>query len=190
LFATALVITLTLALVFSIACVSTLLTFTSSFSVFAAYVCLVLCFNLINPMLMVKTFAFAYTSTLLKSSFVKVREHAKRSCSLIITSCFITLSKTASRSVASYIIFKYYFFKVFCFLQTASRLFFTFTKTALFVKASNSMSLFVMSITIASFYSLVCIVFRTASLCSISLVLFRIFIRFLYLLLFIQACFT
>jgi hypothetical protein len=141
-------------------------------------------------MFIVKTSASAYTSMLLKSSFVKVREHAKRSCSLIVTSCFITLSKTTSKFIASYTMSKYCFLKVLCLLQTTFRLFFTFTKIALFVRASNSMSLFVMSITVASFYSLICIVFRTASLCFINLVLFRIFVRFFYLLLFIQACFT
>jgi hypothetical protein len=141
-------------------------------------------------MLTVKTFAFAYTSTLLKSSFIKVREHAKRSCSLIVTSCFITLSKTTFRSIASCTMFKYYFLRVFYLLQTTSRLFFTFTRTALFVRVSNSMSLSVTSVTVASFYSLVCIIFRTASLCFIGLVLFRIFVKFLYLLLSIQACST
>jgi hypothetical protein len=127
---------------------------------------------------------------LLKSSFVKVKEHAKRSCSLIVISCFITLLKTTFEFVVFCTMSKYYFLKVLCFLQTTSRLFSTFTKTALFVKVSNSMSLFVTSITVASFYSLVCIVFGTASLCFISLVLFRIFVKFLYLLLFVQAYFT
>jgi hypothetical protein len=127
---------------------------------------------------------------LLKSSFIKVREHAKRSCSLIVTSCFITLLKTTSRFVASYTMFKYRFLRVLCLLQTTSGLFSTFTKTALSVRASNSMSLSVTSVTVASFYSLVCIVFGIASLCFISLVLFRIFVRFFYLLLFIQACST
>jgi hypothetical protein len=127
---------------------------------------------------------------LLKSSFIKVKEHAKRSCSLIVTSCFITLLKTTSRSVVSCTMSKYYFLKVLCLLQTTSRLFSTFTKTALSIRTSNFMSLSITSITVASFYSLVCIVFRTASLCFVSLVLFRIFVRFLYLLLFIQACST
>jgi hypothetical protein len=188
--AIALVITLTLVLVSSSACVSALLIFTSSFSVFVAYVCLVLCLNLINLMLIVKTFAFVYTSMLLKSSFVKVKEHAKRSYSLIVTSCFITLSKTVSKFVLSYIISKYCFLGILCFLQTVLRLSFTFTKTALSIRVSNSMSLSIMFITVVSFYSLVCIVFKTANLCFISLVLFRIFVRFLYLLLFIQVCFT
>ena len=151
LFTATLLITFTLALVSNIACVSNPLTFTSSFGVFAAYTCLVLCLNLIDPMLVVRTFAFAYTGTVLKSSFVKAREHASRSYSLIVTSCFITLSKTASVFVASLIIFKYYFLKVLCFLQAASRLSFTFTKTALPIKASNSMSLSITSITVASF---------------------------------------
>jgi hypothetical protein len=136
-------------------------------------------------MLTVKTFAFVYTSMLLKSSFVKVREHAKRSCSLIVTSCFITLSKTASRFVLSCIMFKYYFLGILCFLQTVLRLSFTFTRTALSIKVFNSMSLSVTFVTVVGFYSLVCIVFGTANLCFISLVLFRIFVRFLYLLLFI-----
>jgi len=151
LFATTFLITFTLALVFNITCVNNLLTFISSFSVFAAYACLVLCFNLINLMLIVRTSAFAYTSIVLKSSFVKAKEHASKSYSLIVTSCFITLSKIAFVFVASFIIFRYYFLKVLCFLQVASRLSFTFTKTALLIKASNSMSLFVMSITVASF---------------------------------------
>jgi hypothetical protein len=127
---------------------------------------------------------------LLKSSFVKVKEHAKRSCSLIVTSYFITLSKTTFKFVLSYIMFKYCFLGILCFLQTALKLSFTFTRTALSVKVSNSMSLFVMFITIVSFYSLVCIIFKTANLCFISLVFFRIFVRFFYLLLFIQVCFT
>ena len=150
-FTAALLITFTLALVFNITCISNLLTFTSSFGVFAAYACLVLCLDLINLMLVVKTFAFAYTSIVLKSSFVKVREHANKSCSLIVTSCFITLSKTAFAFVASFIMFRYCFLKVLCFLQAAFRLSFTFTKTALPVRASNSMSLFVTSVTVASF---------------------------------------
>jgi hypothetical protein len=141
-------------------------------------------------MLIVRTFASVYTSMLLKSSFVKVREHTSKSCNLIVTSCFITLSKTVFRFIISCIMFKYYFLKVLCLLQTALRLFFTFTKTALSVKASNSISLFITFVTIASFYSLVCIVFGTANLCFVSLVLFRIFVKFLYLLLFIQVCFT
>jgi hypothetical protein len=127
---------------------------------------------------------------LLKSSFVKVKEYAKRSCSLIVTSYFITLSKTAFRFILSYIIFKYHFLRILCFLQTALRLSFTFTKTALSVRVSNSMSLFIMFVIIVSFYSLVCIVFKIANLCFVSLVLFRIFVKFFYLLLFIQVCFT
>ena len=189
LFTTALLITLTLALVLSIACVSNLLTFTSSFSVFVVYTCLVLCLNLINPTLVVKTFACVCTSTLLKSSFVKAREHTSKSYSLIVTSCFITLLKTAFAFVASLITFRYYFLKTFCLLQTASRLSFTFTKTVLFIRASNSMSLFIMFITIASFYSLACIIFKTASLYFVSLVLFKIFVKFLYFLSFIQVYF-
>jgi hypothetical protein len=128
-------------------------------------------------MLVVKTFAFVYTSMLLKSSFVKVKEHAKRSCSLIVTSCFITLLKTTSKFVLSYIMFKYCFLEILCFLQTAFKLSFTFTKTALSIRVSNSMSLFVMFVTIVSFYSLVCIVFKIANLCFVN---FRIFIRFFY----------
>jgi hypothetical protein len=124
--------TLTLALVSSIASVGALLTFTSSFGVFAVYACLVLCFDLTNLTLAVRTSAFAYTGIVLKSNFAKVREHASKFCSLIVTSCFITLSKTAFRSVASLIMSKYRFLRVFCFLQT-SRLSFTFTKTASFV---------------------------------------------------------
>ena len=116
LFTATLLITFTLALVSNIACVSDLLTFTSSFGVFVVYAYLVLCLNLINLMLIVRTSAFAYTSIVLKSSFVKAREHASRSCSLIITSCFITLSKTAFAFVASFIISRYYFLKVLCFL--------------------------------------------------------------------------
>jgi hypothetical protein len=122
---------------------------------------------------------------LLKSSFVKVKEYAKRSYSLIVTSCFITLSKTASKFVLSYIISKYCFLGILCFLQTALKLSFTFTKTALSVRVFNSMSLFIMFVTIVSFYSLVCIIFKIANLCFVSLVLFRIFVRFFYLLLFI-----
>jgi hypothetical protein len=190
LFATALVIILTFALVFSSTYVNALLTFTSNFSIFIAYTCLVLCFNLINLILAVRTFVFVCTSTLLKSSFIKVKEHAKRSYSLIVISCFITLSKIAFRFVASCIIFKYYFFKVLCLLQTALRLSFTFTKTALFVRLSSFISLFVTFVTIASFYSLVCIIFKTANLCFVSLVLFRIFVRFFYFLSLIQVCFT
>ena len=132
LFATALVITLTLALVLSIACVSNLLTFTSSFGVFAVYAYLVLCFNLIDLMLIVRTFACVYTGMLLKSSFVKAREHASKSYSLIVTSCFITLSKIAFIFIASFIMFRYYFLRVLCLLQT-SRLSFTFTRTASFI---------------------------------------------------------
>ena len=150
-FTATLLITFTLALVFNIACVSNLLTFTSSFGVFVAYACLVLCLNLINLMLVIRTSAFACTGIVLKSSFVKVREHASKSCSLIVTSCFITLSKTAFAFVASFIMFRYRFLKVLCFLQAASRLSFTFTKTALLIRASNSMSLSVTSITVASF---------------------------------------
>jgi len=116
LFATALVITLTLALVLSIACVSNLLTFTSSFGVFAVYAYLVLCFNLIDLMLTVRTFACVCTGTLLKSSFVKAREYANKSCSLIVTSCFITLSKIAFASIASFIMFRYCFLGVLCLL--------------------------------------------------------------------------
>jgi hypothetical protein len=104
LFIAALVIILTLALVSSIAYVSDLLTFTSSFSVFVVYTCFVLSFNLINFMLVVRTFAFVCTSTVLKSSFANVKEHASKSCSLIVTSCFIILSKTAFVFVLSYII--------------------------------------------------------------------------------------
>ena len=115
-FAIAFLIIFTLALVSNIACVSDLLTFTSSFGVFVAYACLVLCLNLINLMLVVRTSAFAYTSIVLKSSFVKAREHASRSYSLIVTSCFITLSKTAFAFVASLIISRYRFLKVLCFL--------------------------------------------------------------------------
>ena len=116
LFATTFLITLTLALVSNITCVSNSLTFTSSFSVFVAYACLVLYFNLINFTLIVKTFAFVYISMLLKSSFIKVREHASKSYSLIVTSCFITLLKIAFAFIASLIIFKYCFLKVLCFL--------------------------------------------------------------------------
>jgi hypothetical protein len=128
-------------------------------------------------MLVVRTFAFACTSMLLKSSFVKVREHARRSCSLIVTSCFITLSKIAFRFVVSYIISKYCFFRVLCLLQTTSRLFSTFTRTALSVRASNSMSLSITSVTVVGFYSLVCIVFGIANLCFVD---FKIFVRFFY----------
>jgi len=131
-FVAALVITLTLALVLSIACVGDPSTFTSSFGVFAAYTYLVLCLDLIDLTLVVRTFACVCTGTLLKSSFVKAREHASRSCSLIVTSCFITLSKTASVSVASFIMSRYCFLGVLCLLRT-SRLFFTFTRTASFV---------------------------------------------------------
>ena len=151
LFTTALLIIFTLALVSNITCVSNLLTFTSSFGVFVAYACLVLCFDLINLMLIVRTSAFAYTSIVLKSSFVKAREHASKSYSLIVTSCFITLSKTAFVFVVSFIMSKYCFLKVLCFLQAASRLSFTFTKTALLIRASNSMSLSITSVTVASF---------------------------------------
>ena len=115
-FAAALSITFTLALVSNIACVGDPLTFTSSFGVFVAYAYLVLCLDLINPMLVVRTSAFAYTSIVLKSSFVKAREHASRSCSLIVTSCFITLLKTAFAFVASFIMSRYRFLKVLCFL--------------------------------------------------------------------------
>jgi hypothetical protein len=162
-----------------------LLTFTNSFSVFVAYTCFVLCFNLINLMLAVKTSASVYTSTVLKSSFTNIKEHTSKFCSLIVTSCFIILLKTAFVSVTSFITFRYYFLRVLCLLQTTSELSFTFTKTTLSIRASNSMSLFVMFVTIVSFYSLVCIVFRTASLCFIS---FRIFVRFFYFLSFIQVC--
>ena len=150
-FAAALSITFTLALVFNIACVGDLLTFTSSFNIFVAYACLVLCLNLIDPMLVVRTSASACTSIVLKSSFVKAREHVSKSCSLIVISCFITLSKTASAFVASLIMFRYYFLKVLCFLQAASRLSFTFTRTASPIRASNFMSLSVTSVTVASF---------------------------------------
>jgi hypothetical protein len=129
LFAIALVIMLTLALVLSITCVSNLLTFTSSFSVFIVYAYLVLCLDLINLMLTVRTSACVCTSTLLKSSFVKAKEYINKSCSLIVTSCFITLSKIAFVSVASFIMFRYCFLRVLYLLWT-SRLFFTFTKTA------------------------------------------------------------
>jgi len=78
-FIAALVITLTLALVSSIACVGALLTFTNSFGVLVVYACLVLCLNLINLTLMVRTFVSVCTSTLLKSSFVNAREHASKS---------------------------------------------------------------------------------------------------------------
>jgi hypothetical protein len=183
LFAVALVITLTLALVFSIAYISNLLTFTSSFSVFVAYACFVLSFDLINLMLVVRTFASVYTGTVLKSSFANVREHASKSCSLIVTSCFIILSKTAFVFVLSCIMFKYYFLRILCFLQTALRLSSTFTKTALSVRLSSFMFL---SITVASFYSLVCIVFKTASLCSIN---FRIFVRLLHFWFLAWVCF-
>jgi hypothetical protein len=132
LFVAALVITLTLALVLSIAYVSNPSTFTSSFGVFAAYTYLVLCLDLIDLTLTVRTFAYVCTGTLLKSSFVKAREHASKSCSLIVTSCFITLSKTAFVSVASFIMFRYYFLGVLCLLQM-SRLFSTFTRTASFI---------------------------------------------------------
>jgi hypothetical protein len=132
LFTTALVITLTLALVLSIAYISNLLTFTSSFGVFVVYTCLVLCLNLIDLMLTVRTFACVYISTLLKSSFVKAKEHVSKSCSLIVISYFITLLKIAFVSVASFIMFRYYFLKVLCFLRT-SRLFFTFTRAASFI---------------------------------------------------------
>jgi hypothetical protein len=121
--------TLTLALVLSITYIGNLLTFTSSFSVFVAYACLVLCLDLIDLTLAVRTFAYVCTSTLLKSSFVKAGEHASRSCSLIVTSCFITLLKTASASVASLIMSRYCFLGVLCLLRT-SRLSFTFTRTA------------------------------------------------------------
>jgi hypothetical protein len=151
LFATAFLITFTLALVSNIACIDDPLTFTSSFGVFAAYACLVLCLDLIDPMLVVRTSASAYTSIVLKSSFVKAREHASRSCSLIVTSCFITLSKIASAFVVSLIMSRYCFLKVLCFLQAASRLSSTFTKTASPIGASNSMSLSVTSVTVTGF---------------------------------------
>jgi hypothetical protein len=108
--------TLTLALVLSIAYVGNPLTFTNNFSVFAAYACLVLRFDLINLTLAVKTFACVCTSTLLKSSFVKAKEYANKSYSLIVTSCFITLSKTVSVSVASLITSKYRFLGILCLL--------------------------------------------------------------------------
>jgi len=129
LFVTALVITLTLALVLSIAYVGNPSTFTSSFGVFVVYAYLVLCLDLIDLMLAVRTFAYVCTSMLLKSSFVKAREHASKFCSLIVTSCFITLSKIAFASVASLIMSRYCFLRVLCLLWT-SRLFFTFTRTA------------------------------------------------------------
>jgi hypothetical protein len=116
LFATALVITLTLALVLSIAYVSNLLTFTSSFGVFVVYTYLVLCLNLIDLMLTVRTFACVCTGMLLKSSFVKAKEHVSKFYSLIVTSCFITLSKTAFVFITSLIMFRYYFLRVFCLL--------------------------------------------------------------------------
>jgi len=116
LFATALVITLTLALVLSITYIGNLLTFTSSFSVFVVYTYLVLCLNLINLMLVVRTFAYVCISTFLKSSFVKVKEHVSKSYSLIVTSYFITLSKTAFVSITSFIMFRYYFLRVLCLL--------------------------------------------------------------------------
>ena len=150
-FTTALLITFTLALVSNIACVSNLLTFTSSFGVFVVYACLVLCLNLINLMLVVRTSTFAYISIVLKSSFVKAREYASKSCSLIVTSCFITLSKIAFAFVASFIMSKYCFLKVLYFLQAASKLSFTFTKTTLLIRVSNSMSLSITSIIVASF---------------------------------------
>jgi hypothetical protein len=78
LFIAVFVITLTLALVFSIVYVSILLTFTSSFSVFVVYTYLVLCLNLTNLILTVKTLAFVCISTLLKSSFVNIREHTSK----------------------------------------------------------------------------------------------------------------
>jgi hypothetical protein len=135
-FAAALVITLTLALVFSIAYVGAPSTFTSSFSVFAAYVCSVLGWRaLIDPTLVVRTSASAYTNTPLKSSFAKVKEHASKSCSLIVTSCFMTLSKTASGSVLSYIMSKYRFLGTLCLLRAAPRLSSTFTRTALFINS-------------------------------------------------------
>jgi hypothetical protein len=185
--ATALVITLTLALVSSIACVDALLTFTSSFGVFAAYACLVLCFDLTDPTLAVRTSASACTGTVLKSSFAKVKEHASRSCSLIVTSYFMTSSKTAFGFVLSCIISKYRFLRVLCFLQTILGLSSTFTRTALSVEASSSISLSVTSVTVASFYSLVCIVFRTANLRSVN---FRIFVGFLHFLSLVRLCST
>jgi len=187
-FTTALVITLTLALVLSIACVGNPLTFTSSFGVFAVYACSVLCLDLIDLTLAVRTSACVCTSTLLKSSFVKAREHASKSCSLIVTSCFITLSKTAFVSVASLIMSRYCFLGVLCLLRT-SRLSFTFTRTASFVGfwALTSMSLSATFVTVASFYSLVRIVFRTTNLCFVGLVLFRIFVGFLHFLSFARV---
>jgi hypothetical protein len=130
--ATALVITLTLALVLSIAYISNLLTFTSSFGVFVVYAYLVLCLDLINLMLIVRTFACVCIGTLLKSSFVKARKHVSKSCSLIVTSCFITLLKTTFIFVMSFIMSRYYFLRVLCLLQT-SRLSFTFTKATSFI---------------------------------------------------------
>ena len=113
---------------------------------------LVLCLHvLINPALVVRTFAFVYTSMLLKSNFAKVRKHASKSYSLIVTSCFITLSKTAFRSIASLITSKYCFLGVLYFLQTAPRLSSTFTKTALSIRLFSFMSLFVTLVTVTSF---------------------------------------
>ena len=126
---------------------------------------------------------------LLKSSFVKAKKYASKSYSLIVTSCFITLSKTAFAFIVSFITSRYCFLEIFCLLQTAFKLSFTFTKTASFIRLFNFMSLFIMFITIASFYSLAYIIFEIASLCFISLVLFRIFVKFLYLLSFKQVCF-
>jgi len=152
LFTTIFLIILTLALVFNITCISNLLTFTSSFSIFVAYACLVFCLRvLINLMLIVKTFAFVYASMLLKNNFTKVREYINKSCSLIVISYFITLSKTAFRFITSFITFKYYFLKVLYFLQTVLKLSFTFTKTILSIRLFSFMSLFVILVTVASF---------------------------------------
>jgi hypothetical protein len=79
LFIAVFVIILTLVLVSSIACVSTLLTFTSSFGVFIVYTYLVFCLDLINLILAVRTFVSVYISVLLKSSFVNTREHVSKS---------------------------------------------------------------------------------------------------------------
>jgi len=116
LFVIALVITLTLALVLSITYVGNLLTFTSSFGVFGVYAYLVLCLDLIDLMFIVRTFAYVCISTFLKSSFVKAREHANKSYSLIVTSYFITLLKTTFVSVTSFIMFRYCFLRVLCLL--------------------------------------------------------------------------
>jgi len=80
LFVAALVMTLTLVLVSSIACVDVLSTFANSFSVLVAYALSVLCWRILTKLtLAIRTFASALTRTLLKNNFVKVREHASRS---------------------------------------------------------------------------------------------------------------